>query len=163
MIFYRSLNNPAGTRRSLRAIRRLVIAALVAYPLGCLVRLVGPDTLPVQLIGLGLIVTSLVCAALLAGTQLNRVTAEQATMLDEYDRSLRHRAMATAYPLLSGLLVLGIMYLGIASNLDWWHPGNWDQWNAVFWGAFLTCSLLPTAALAWQLDPAEVGDEGEPA
>jgi hypothetical protein len=33
----------------------------------------------------------------------------------------------------------------------------------VFWGAFLTSSLLPTAALAWQLDASEIETaEGEP-
>jgi hypothetical protein len=160
MIFYATLDNPSGKPRSLRSIRQLVVAALALYPAGCLLRLLGPDTFVVQLTGLLMVVAAIACAALLAGSQLNRVTAEPTAKLDEYDRSLRQRAMVSAYPALAALVVLAIMYLGLASQFGWWTPRSWDHWNAVFWGAFLTTSLLPTAALAWQVDPGEL-DAGE--
>jgi hypothetical protein len=34
-----------------------------------------------------------------------------------------------------------------------WLPSNYGGWNGLFWGAFLYVTLLPTARLAWTMDP----------
>lgn len=151
MIFYRSLNNPAGTPRSLASVRGLVVAAFAAYPAGALLRAVGPDTLATNLAGFGLIIVSLLAYAALAGTRLNRLTGEERGRLDEYERNLRAGAMETSYQLFAALALLGIIYLAIGSDAGWWLPSGYEQWNGIFWGAFLWSSLLPTAVLAFRL------------
>ena len=159
MIFYRALNNPAGTQRSLSSVRALVLTSLASDPGGALLRQFGPDTLAVQLGGLLLILFSLICLALLAGSQLSRITGEEAKHLDEYEARLRAQAMAAAYNLLTGLVMLGIIYLALARDFGWWFPDSYDEWNATFWGLFLYATLLPIAVLAFRLK----ADDLEPA
>lgn len=157
MIFYRSLNNPAGTPRSLASVRWLVIAAMAAYPAGAALRAFGPDGLATELTGFGLIIVSLVAFAALAGTRLNRLTGEERGRLDEYERNLRAGAMETSYQLFGALALLAIIYLAIGSDAGWWIPSGYEQWNGVFWGVFLWSSLLPTAVLAFRLRADEDG------
>ena len=151
MIFYRSLRNPAGKPRSLATIRGLAILTLVAYPAGALMRVFLGDNLAVKATGLSLVLASVIGLALLAGTRLNRITGEQLTQLDEYERNLRASAMETAFQLFTALVLLGIVYVAIASDKGWWVPSGYDEWNGVFWGAFLYSLTLPTAVLAFRL------------
>lgn len=151
MLFYRSLRNPSGSARSLRSIRALAAMTLIAYPAGALLRAVGPDTLAVQGGGLLLIVVSLAGLALLAGTRLNRITGEELPRLDEYERNLRASAMETAFQLFAGLVLLGIIYLAVASDKGWWLPHGYEQWSGLFWGVFIYASVLPTTVLASRL------------
>lgn len=158
MIFIASLNHPSGTPRSLATIRWLAAATLGLYPAGCLVRLLGPDTLAVQLAGFLLILAALICGAVLAGSQLARVTSDLADKLDEYQRGLRARALAGAYTLFTVLILVAVIYLALASDFGGWVPTGYEQWSAIFWGLFITASTLPTAVLAWRLTPSEFGE-----
>lgn len=151
MIFHRSLQNPAGRSRSLASVRTIVVATLAAYPVGGLLQVLGPDTLGTQLTGLLLILASFAGLAVLAGTRVARVTGEVADLLDEYERDLRARAMETSYQLFASLVLVGIIYLALASDFGWWLPAGYGQWNAVFWLVFLCASVVPTAVLAFTL------------
>lgn len=151
MMFYRSLNNPAGTARSIASVRWLVLTALAAYPAGALLRAFGPDQLATEVLGFGLILVSLVAYAALAGTRLTRLTGEERGKLDEYERNLRAGALETSYQLFSALALLFVIYLAIASDNGWWIPNGYEQWNGLFWGVFLWASVLPTAVLAFRL------------
>lgn len=151
MIFYRSLRNPAGKSRSLRSVRLLVLLTLVAYPAGALLRTFGADNLAVKAGGLLLVLASLIGLALLAGTRLNRITGEVPAQLDEYERNLRASAMETAFQIFAGFVLLGIVYIALASERGWWVPSGYDEWNGLFWGAFLYALTLPTAVLAARL------------
>lgn len=155
MIFYRSLNNPAGTSRSLAAIRRLVMIALAAYPAGALLRVLGPADKLTDIGGFALILVSLAAAGALVGSRLNRLTGEEVGQLDEYERNLRGSALETAFQLFAALTLAGVIYLAVASDADWWVPKGYEQRNGVFWGVFLYASLLPTAVLAFRLSPDE--------
>lgn len=151
MIFYRSLNNPAGSLRSLRSVRQIALFTLAAYPAGGLLRVFGPDHVAVQIGGLLLILASLIGLAMLAGTRINRITGEQLPQLDEYERNLRAGAMETAFQLFAGLVLLGIIYAAVGSDFGWWIPSGYDQWSGLFWVVFLYASVLPTAVLAFRL------------
>lgn len=151
MIFYRSLRNPAGRSRSLASIRTIVVATLAAYPVGGLLRILGPDVVGIQLTALLLIFASFAGLTVLAGTRVARVTGEVAERLDEYERDLRARAMETSYQLFAALVLVGIIYAALASDFGWWLPAGYGQWNAVFWLVFLYASVVPTAVLAFTL------------
>lgn len=160
MIFYRS-RTATATRGgpSIYAIRRLTVVALAAYPAGALTRLLAPETSTGDtvafLLGFGLILLSLAAAAPVVGSRLQRIVGEQATELDEMEMMLRHRALSWSYGLLSAALLLMLVYSGIATDAGAWMPDSYEEWNGLFWGAFLYVILLPTARLAWTMDATE--------
>jgi uncharacterized membrane protein YiaA len=147
MLFLRS--GETGLEISVTAARAATAIALAAYPVGALVLALGPDSLGTTLGGYSFILLSLASCAFLASSSLQRIVAEQASMLDEYELSLRHRAMSTAYAILSALALVGVLYAAIAADKGLWVPTTYDQFNGLFWGAFLYASVLPTAVLAW--------------
>lgn len=151
MIFFRSVKNPGGKARSLTSVRWLVAMTLTFYPAGTLLRVFGPEGAAADGIGLLLILVSAIGFGLLAGTRFNRITGEQLPELDEYERKLRAGAMETAFQLFAALVLVGIIYMALASSKGWWLPQTYDQWNGLFWGAFLYASLLPTAVLTFRL------------
>lgn len=158
MIFYRSLNNPAGKPRPVRTMRLLTAGIPAAYAAGALLREFGPDRWPVQLAGLLLCLLSIIGLAQLAGSRLNRVVGEVPGRLDEYERTLRAEAMETAYALFAVLVLAGIIYNALGHSFGWWVPTSHDQWNGIFWGYFLTASVLPSAVLAFRLPADEDGE-----
>lgn len=161
MIFYSSPHADRAPGVSLRTTRALTLAALLAYPAGCLVYGWGPDGaaggIPSKLAGLGLVLVALLAAAPIFGSQAQRIVADQPDKLDEYELALRHRALAKGYAALSGLLLIAIFYCGVASDAGWWLPRSYDAFNALFWGAFLYAVLLPAALLAWSKDAVGLG------
>lgn len=70
---------------------------------------------------------------------------------DEYDRNLRAVVMKSAFQLFVALVLLGIIYAAISSDIGWWSPSGNAQWNGLFWGCFSYASVLPTAVLAFRL------------
>lgn len=154
MFYYRSHSEPRPL--ALATARLTSTAALACYPLGALVLGFGGDTLGAKLIGYGLIASTLFLAAFLAATPLQRIVAEEARKLDEYELALRSAAMRGAYAALSGLVALGIVYAGFAADQGWWVPSTYEHFNALFWGAFAYCFLLPGFFLAWQADAADL-------
>ena len=152
MIFLRSHQPPV--QRSLAFVRAAAVTALAAYPLGTLTLALAPDSLATSLAGYALVLVSLVAAGLLTGTSVQRIVAEDASVLDEHELQLRRRAMSAAYTAMSVLALLAILYAAIASNAGAWVPSGHDAFNGLFWGAFLYCFTLPTACLAWLVDDA---------
>ena len=156
MIYYRSKSG--GAEVGLSTLRTLSLVSLVAYPAGALTLAWGDGPLSAVL-GYGAILMSLVAAAVIMSARLQRIVGEQPDKLDEYELKLRARAMWGAYTGLSVLLLIGIIYLAIASDAGWWLPTTYDHFSGLFWGVFLYTSLLPSAVLAWQVDPADAAPE----
>jgi MFS family permease len=159
MIFFRSLYNPSGSARSAASVRTLGLLGLTLYPAGALLRQFGPDSAPIQVGGLLLILAALGCAALIAGTRLSRITAEEKDHLDEYEERLRAFTMERSYAFLVALLLIAVIYMALASDFGWWVPSGYDQWNGVFWGAFLFATLVPPTVLAFRLVREEQEEE----
>ena len=155
MIFLTS--SKGGTDRSVRFIRIISSAALVTYPAGALTLALGRDSLANSVVGYGLILASLICVGLLSGSSAQRIVAEEAKQLDEFELQLRYRAMGTAYTVLSVLALLSVIYAAIATDKGGWVLTSYDEYNGLFWGVFLYTSTLPTACLAWRLDPTAEG------
>lgn len=155
MIFYRSAASQAGSAGpSIRSLRTLTVVALVAYPAGALVRLLAPELVGLVL-GFGLILVSLCAAAPVIGSRLQRIVGDEGKQLDEMEMMLRHRALSWSYGVLSGALLLMLIYGAVAADTGAWLPATYEEWNGLFWGAFLYLTLLPTARLAWTMDPAD--------
>jgi hypothetical protein len=164
MIFYRSPASEAGAAGpSVTTLRTLTAVALAAYPAGALIRTFAPDTPGWQMFaliaGFGLILLSLIAATPVMGSRLQRIVADEGGRLDEMEMQLRHKALSWSYGVLSGALLLFIVYLAIASDSDLWRPSGYEEWNGLFWGAFLYVTLLPTARLAWTMDAADDGED----
>jgi hypothetical protein len=164
MIFYRSAVSTGGAAGpSIQTLRVLTTVALTAYPAGALIRLLAPQDDAGRLVGLiagfGLILVALIAATPVMGSRLQRIVAEQSSRLDEMELHLRHRAMTWSYSVLSAALLLAIMYSAVASDAGLWVPASYDEWNGMFWGAFLYVTLLPTAFLAWTMNAAEEEEE----
>ncbi|MEO1039161.1 MAG: hypothetical protein AAFX09_06410 [Pseudomonadota bacterium] len=169
--FYRG---PSGRipARSADLMRLATSVALIAYPLGCLIQLIFPDTSPEAGLswgeggGFALIILALFAFVIIAPSQLQRITGEEAKALDEFEINLRRRAYTFAYQVFAAIVLVGILYTAIAvDTLDsdrftLWVPTSYDHWNAVFWGAVLYAFVLPTAYLAWTA-PAPIEDEVE--
>ncbi len=80
--------------------------------------------------------------------------------LDERQRMVRDRAYRLAYQVVATVLLLLIFYAMVAiDGGDLWFPRTLNQFSAIFWGAMLLTTSLPTAMIAWT-EPDEVDDEG---
>lgn len=153
VIYARSSSRPQGLMLSAPVARAAALTALLAYPAGALIRALGPDTLPTALAGFGLILVAAVAAAALMGSSVQRIASEQKQLLDEYELSLRYRATTGAYATFAMLALVGLLYCAIASDKGLWFPSTYEQLNGVFWGVFLYASVLPSAFVAWMIDP----------
>lgn len=151
MIFTRM--SSGASDRSVRFVRAASTLSLLAYPAGALTLALGAASVGNSVLGYGLILCSLICVALLAGTSTQRIVAEEVAQLDEYELKLRYRAMSTAYTLLTVLALCAVIYAAVASDKGAWVPNSYGDYNGLFWGVFLYGAMLPTASLAWQLDP----------
>lgn len=156
MIFYRS--DSGGRDLGLGAMRGLTLGSLIAYPVGALTVSWG-DGAATAIAGYGLVLVSLICVMAVTGTSLQRIVGEQPDRLDEYELKLRARAMSGAYAGLSTLVLTGVIYFAIGTDKGLWVPDSYEEFNGLFWGAFLYTTMLPSALLAWQVDPAEVRPE----
>jgi len=164
VIFYRSpASEGSAAGPSLQTLRVLTTVALAAYPAGALIRTFAPQGAGWQMFsliaGFGLIVLALAAATPVMGSRLQRIVAEEGGRLDEMEMQLRHKALTWSYGVLSGAFLLIILYLGIASDAGLWRPSGYDEYNGLFWGAFLYVTLLPTARLAWTMDAQDEGEE----
>lgn len=137
--------------------RLLTTLALAAYPAGCVVMLLAPDTTEAsdlvigEIGGFALILIALLSFGLVVVSSLQRIVGEQTKLLDEFEMDLRRRANAMAYQLFAGLTLVGLLYLGVASSAErvsLWMPASFDHWNAIIWGALLYAFILPTTVLA---------------
>jgi len=168
-IFYRGRSGKTQSRSP--AMMKLATSiALLAYPLGCFIQLAFPDTTEAsdiqfgEVFGFLLVVTSLFAFATFAASSFQRIVGDETDKLDEFEMDLRRKAQAFSYQVFASLTLIGIIYLGVASDLfdsdrlTLWHPQTYEHWNALFWGAALYAFVLPTAYLAWTM-PAAPEDE----
>lgn len=164
MMYYRSKKSAAGP--SLTATRALCAVALAGYPVGCLLLLLRSGTsepaLSLTVAGLGLILLSIVAVAPVVGSRYQRITAEQASELDEFELKLRQYALGKAYQVFTAGVLAGIVYFAIAADAGAWVPRSYEEFNALFWGVFLYACLLPATLLVWSSYGRLVGatDEG---
>ena len=158
MIFYRSRTEESGDGPSIRTLRLLVTTSLLAYPAGALVLRLA-EGLAAPVIGYALIALALFAAAPVLGSRLQKVVADQARRLDEFELALRHRALSWGYSVIGAALLVAILYFGVASDSGLWVPDDYEEFNALFWGTFLYVALLPTAFLAWTTGNDDDSDE----
>ena len=167
--FYRSRTDRA-VERSPTMMRLATTIALAAYPAGALLMVLGPDadtagSVWSRVTGLVLITVSLIAFATFASSRLQRIAGEEKVRLDEFELVLRLRARSFAYNVFTGLVLVGTVYIGIASDLgasgraNLWVPQGYDQWSGVFWGLILYAFVLPTAYLSWTLPAPPAGED----
>lgn len=156
MLLYRS--NDGGRAIGMGTMRLCTIGALVAYPAGALILAWGDDLMS-AVAGFGLILLALILVGVIMGASVQRIVGERPDRLDEYELKLRARAMSASYAGFTGLVLVAIIYAAIASDKGFWLPSSYEEYNGLFWGAFLYASILPSAVLAFQLDPADVRSE----
>lgn len=158
MIFYRAAKGDRLPWLSIGATRALTATSLLAYPLGGAILIAGPDGaggLPLlEIAGLALIFISLIAAAPILGSQIQRIVGDEAAKLDEFELTLRQRTLSRSYSVFSAMILVVIFYAAVASDFGWWLPRSYDEFNALFWGAFLYSVLLPATILAWSKDAA---------
>jgi hypothetical protein len=150
---------------ALRSARTLKIAttwALVAYPLGCALRLLAPEAggpgspgFVLDAGGLALIVSAVIAFIVVAPSSWQRIVGEEEKLLDERELQQRYKAQAFGYSIFTVLAVLFAFYMEVSIDLETqkgvllWRPSTADHWNAFIWGGLLYAFVLPTAYLAW--------------
>lgn len=151
MIYYRNAQTPPRDL-PVRSVRLLSLCALGAYPAGGLVLVLAPSTLATVTAGYALIVAAVACIFPLLSSSMQRIVGEEVGMLDEYELKLRSKAMNLAYSLFSGFVLLTTIYAALASDFGLWVPDSYDDFNGLFWGAFIYAVVLPVAVLGWLVD-----------
>lgn len=119
-MFIRSKTHPFGRQLSTATVRALIMALYVLYPLGCILQLIpeaqgGGRALDIT--GLLVMLSSLIAFAVLAGSSLQRQTQEPEQMLDERELGERNRAAFQAHSVFSGVVLLGIIYIMLATGM----------------------------------------------
>jgi hypothetical protein len=163
-MFIRSSTRPQGRSLSRPVVWTLLSVLYVGYPAGCILRLLhaGLPSAPAwNVVGVGLITAAFVAFFLLAGSSLQRLAQEQSGKLDERELMQRNRAAYRAYGSLSGVALLGLIYMSLQPDIAkkdivLWIPTTYDHWNAVFWGAFILATTLPSVFLSMESDPADL-------
>ena len=160
MLFYRSPATEAGTPGpSLRTVRTLISLSLIGYPAGGILLVSGGDgrggLFLFEAAGLLLITLAVIAAAPVLGSRQQQIVGEELAKLDEWELQQRHRAIASAYATMGGLISVMLFYAALASDFGWWLPRSYDAFNAIFWGFFLYATLLPTLFLVWRLEESD--------
>jgi hypothetical protein len=171
MSIYVRTKSGAARPRSLATMRLATSIVLLGYPLGTLMMVLMPDTTPEpglvmgEIIGFALMLMSLIAFAVVAPSQFQRITGEETNQLDEREIDLRRRAYTFSFQVFTVLVLVAIMYMGLAGDLlasrgmTLWTPTRFDHWNAIFWGAAIYAFVLPTAYLAWTMPPPPADDD----
>lgn len=161
-MFIRSKAHPFGRQLSNQMVRTLFIGLYVFYPAGYILQLLpfsGGNKVIASLAGLALIVAAFAIFVVLAGSSLQRQTQEPESVLDERERDERNRAAFQAHSLFSGIVLIGVLYLMLTSDLaangklQLWQPTDGSHWNAIFGGLILLSFTLPGAVLAFGKSP----------
>lgn len=135
---------------SAATLRKLTVVALIAYPAGALLRVqFGVDHVAGAVLGNLLTLGALVIGLVMFGTRFYQDVAADEGPLDEYQRSLRHVAMASAYRILSSLALALLSYLYFALEFGLWLPVSSEAWQKLAVGLGLLVMVLPTAMLVW--------------
>lgn len=154
MLYFRSRTPHKARPISRTSARWTTSLALICYPPGAYLLGLGTN-LSAKVAGAVLLLTALFCAAYLVNSSVQRVVGEQPHFLDEFEMQLRLRAMESAYGTITLIGLLAVMYFAIASETSLWVPRTYQGYNGLFWGVFLYSWILPTAFVAWRMDPDE--------
>lgn len=143
-----------------RTLRRMTLFALVAYPLGAILRIAGGE---IGLLG-GVVGNLLTFAAIMVmfvclGSTVSELVGNESGALDEYQRGLRTRAFARSYGTLFCLICGSFTYLYFAFEFGFWTPSDAEQWQAIAMGFILATMLLPTTLLVWLGDVDDVDSQ----
>lgn len=161
MPFYYRGKKERRAPRSHAVMRVTTLAALLAYPAGCLCLMAFPDITPEpgltpgEITGYALILLSVLAFGAIAPSWLQRIVGEETRLLDEFELDLRRRAYVFSYQALTAAAAVFVFYMAVAidfeatGRLTLWTPAAYDHWNAIFWGVLLYAFVLPTAWLAF--------------
>lgn len=158
-MFIRSKAHPFGRQLTTGTVRTLLIGLYAFYPLGCILQLVADGSaggVTLSIAGLLLVVASLACFAVLAGSSLQRQTQEPEDLLDERERDERNGASFQAHSVFSAIVLIGVLYMMLTTDmanndkLHLWRPSDGTHWNAIFGGLILLSFTLPGAVLAFR-------------
>jgi hypothetical protein len=147
--------------RKLR-VRRLSTFALVGYPIGFLMFVLGGDARPagpLTVIGVTVMLACFVAALLVIPTGVQRIAAGVEQGLDEFQLTARLKAQSQAYRWFSGGIFLLVAYANVASifGLTFTTAGN--AMSAIVFGVLTYATVLPAWFLAGALPEAVEGDD----
>lgn len=143
-----------------RTIRWMTLLAFVGFLLGAVLEF-AHDRGALRALGEGLSFLAIMSALLLLGTSTHRIVSAGAKQLDEFELTLRYRAISSSYVVLGAILTSLWLLLFASREFGWWAPRG-DDWYTIMMGMFLIVCLLPTAMLVWRFDPpedSEIADE----
>ena len=154
-------------------LRASTLIALFAYPLGCVALLLLPDGL--DTLGGALIFLAALAFAHTLPSYIGRIAYSRQVLgrmgddyqLDEVELDVRRRATSFAYHVFCALVLVGIGYMIVASDMinagkaDLWVPRIDDHWIAIALGALLYALLLPVAYLAWTMPEPSDEEHGD--
>jgi len=160
-----TIKNKLRSLYALRAgLRIATTTALLAYPLGCVAFLILPNHL--EYVGGILLALACVGFAYTLPSYIHRVgimpqvlcLIDPTGQLDELESELRRRAQAFSYRVFSAIIVAGVFYMVVSSDMardnvpgGWWMPTVDDHWLAILFGVVFYVLLLPLLFLAWKL------------
>jgi hypothetical protein len=155
MLFYRSSGSPREV--SLPAVRTLSTVSLLAYPVGSLTLALASSAAAIAA-GYGLMLLSIASYLLLIGSWVHRIVGEDARVLDEPELRLRGRALSRSYGVFTSIVLLSLLYAGLAIDLGGWVPRSFEEYNGLFFGVVLNAAVLPIAVLSWIVQPVPAGN-----
>lgn len=164
MIFYRSAHDTGPKPMRVSLVRWASVAALVTYPVGAVLGLIGDaqDNKAVWLAGMALTLCTIICFIAIVGTGVSRIAAEERKHLDPLELELRQKAYSRAYHVLGVVALIAVFYMQVAADMEakftLWRPTTSEHWQGVMWGALLYVFMLPTTLLAWSLPLEEIDD-----
>lgn len=162
---HKAKTNRADLPMRVTRVRWLSLAALISYPVGAVTHLMGSmaGSTAISITGLVIVGVTLVCAAAIIGTGVQRIVGDRIEHLNEIEIGQRQSAYANAYRLFGVVMLTGAFYLGLASDQtdsgSLWMPSNFDQWAGVVWGIIVMIFILPAAFLSWTLPAEEIEDD----
>jgi len=133
--------------------RRDVLMLFALYPLGTILlfQLVS-DSAWYGLAHIVLTISILTVFGIFRVGRVGKAIADDLdSRLDERQIALRNSAYLDSYRIVSGIVILGVIWIAIGTDLGyWWIPTTWHEWNAIVWGLFIYLTSLPSAILAWR-------------
>ncbi|WP_295820927.1 hypothetical protein [uncultured Deinococcus sp.] len=134
--------------RPLAVRRRLVLAAYLGYAALLLAWTLLPRPWNLLVAGIVGVLTVAAGGNLMRPRHLG-ISDGPDTLLDERQLRIRNEAYLNAYRVLGLLFIVVPLYAMIGLDNGWWLPRTFNELQAVFWGALLLASTLPSAILAW--------------
>jgi hypothetical protein len=79
-------------------------------------------------------------------------------MLDEPELRLRGRALSRSYVVFTSIVLLSLLYAGLAIDLGGWVPRSFEEYNGILFGVVLNAAVLPISVLSWIVQPVQAGN-----